>query len=108
MQRLFSWFIRIAFVLVLLGASSFVAAQFKMRQLLGTRSPVRSSETTFAWKGVQDLPGKPRAWVFTYLQIRLPGVRRVRIVVSPTGRILSVLPPDLEDRLEAYRQSLEP
>ena len=108
MQRLISWIIRIAFVLVLLGASSFVAAQFKMRQLLGTRSPVRGSETTFAWKGVQDLPGKPRAWVFTYTQIRLPGVRRVRIVVSPTGDVLSVTPPDLEDRLETYRRSLEP
>jgi hypothetical protein len=46
--------------------------------------------------------------VFTYSQIRLPGVRRVRIVVSPTGEVLSVAPPDLEERLETYRQSLEP
>jgi hypothetical protein len=35
-------------------------------------------------------------------------VRRVRIVVSPTGDVLSVTPSDLEDRLETYRRSLEP
>jgi hypothetical protein len=43
-----------------------------------------------------------------YSQSRLPDVRRVRIVVSPTGRIISVTPPDLKDRLDAYQQSLEP
>jgi hypothetical protein len=108
MQRLISWLIRIAFVLVLLGASSFAAAQFKARQLVGPRAPVREPATTLAWKGVQDLPGKPRAWVVTYSQIRLADVRRVRIVVSLTGRVLSVAPPDLEARLEEYRRSLEP
>ena len=108
MQRLISWLIRIGGVLVLLGAASFAGAQFKARQLLGTRSPVREPASTFAWKGVQDLPGKPRAWVFTYARIQLPDVRRVRIVVSPAGRVLSVAPPDLEDRLEEYRRSLEP
>ena len=108
MQRLISWLIRIAFVLVLLGGSSYAGAQFKARQLVGPRAPVREPATTLAWEGVQDLPGKPRAWVVTYSQIRLPGVRRVRIVVSLTGRVLSVAPSDLGERLEEYRRSLEP
>jgi hypothetical protein len=106
--RLFTWLFRIGLVVGLLAAGSFAGAQFKARQLLGPRSPISESQTSFAWKGVQDLPGKPRAWVFTYERIRLPGVRRVRIVVSPRGRILAVSPPDLREQLEAYRRSLEP
>lgn len=105
MRRLIVLILGIA---ILLGASSYAGAQFKARQLLGPRSPVGAPASTFAYRGVQDLRGKPRAWVFTYSQIRLPGVRHVRIVVSPTGRVLAVTPPDLRERLEAFRQSLEP
>ena len=108
MQRLISWIIRIAFVVVLLGASSYAGAQFKARQLVGPRAPVREPVTTLAWKGVRDVRGNPRAWVVTYSQSRLPGVQRVRVVVSLTGRVLAVTPPDLVDRLEDYRRSLEP
>lgn len=107
-RRLIVWFFGLAALLGLLGAASFVGAQYRARQLLGRRSPVRGPATTFEYRGVQDLRGTPRAWVITYSQIRLPGVRHVRIVVSPSGRVLSVTPADLKDRLEVYRQSLEP
>lgn len=108
MQRLISWLIRLAGVAILLGAASFAVAQLKARQLVGPRAPVRGAETSFAWGGVRDVPGKPRAWVITYTQNRLPGVPRARIIVSLTGRVLAVTPPDLSDRLEAHRRSLEP
>lgn len=108
MQRLISWLIWIAALAGVLAAASYAAAQYRARQLLGPNSPIRSSATTFAWHGVQDLPGKPRAWILTYSQSRLPAVRRVRIVVSPAGSIISVTPPDLKDRLDAYQQALEP
>lgn len=108
MRRFVSWLILIAFAVALLAVGSYAGARFKAGQLLGPSSPVRSPVSAFAYKGVQDLPGKPRAWVFTYSQVRLPGVARVRIVVSPTGRVLAVTPRDLVERLEAYRRSLEP
>jgi hypothetical protein len=108
MQRLISWLIRIAAVLLVLAGASYAAAQYRARQMLGPNSPIRGPSTTFVWKGVQDLPGKPRAWVLTYSTSRLPDVRRVRIVVSPAGRIISVTPADLRNRLDAYQQSLEP
>jgi hypothetical protein len=108
MQRLISWLIRIAAVLLLLAGASYAAAQYRARQVLGPNSPIRGPSTTFVWKGVQNLPGKPRSWVLTYSTSRLPDVQRVRIVVSPSGTILSVTPPDLRERLDAYRQSLEP
>jgi len=108
MGRVFTWLFRIALVLGLLAAGSYAGAQFKARQFLGPHSPISGPSSTFAYRGVEDLRGKPRAWVLTYSQVRLPGVRGVRIVVSPTGEILSVRPRDLADRLEAYRRSLEP
>ncbi len=108
MRRLLTWLFRIALLLCLLVAGSYAGAQFKARQFLGPHSPISGPSSTFAYRGVDDLRGKPRAWVFTYSQIRLAGVRGVRIVVSPTGDILSVRPPDLADRLEVYRRSLEP
>lgn len=105
---LFSRLVLLALAVGLLGAASFAGAQFKARQLLGPRAPVGSPHATLAYQGVEDLPGRPRAWVVTYEQVRLPGVRRIRIVVSLTGKVLSVRPPDLTDQLEAYRRSLEP
>ena len=108
MRRLISWFLAIAVALGLLAVASFAGAQFKARQLLGPRAPVGAPHTSFAPEGVQDLPGKPRAWVITYSRVNLPEVRRIRIVVSPSGKVLSVSPRDLVDRLEAYRRSLEP
>ncbi len=105
MRRLIVWILGIA---VLLGASSYAVAQFKTRQVLGARSGVGAPASTFAYRGVPDLRGQPRAWVFTYPRNRLPGVGAIRIVVSPTGRVLAVTPPDLGERIEAYRRSLEP
>ena len=63
MQRLVSWILWTALIGGLLAGASFVAAQYRARELLGSRSPVRGAETTFAWKGVPDLPGKPRAFM---------------------------------------------
>ncbi|MBE0595164.1 MAG: hypothetical protein IH616_22475 [Gemmatimonadales bacterium] len=108
MGRVISWLIRIVFVVLLLGVGSYAGARFKAGQLLGPKSPIHAPVSAFAYKGVPDLPGRPRAWVFTYTQSQLPGVARVRIVVSPTGRVLSVTPADLEAKLEAYRRSFEP
>ena len=108
MRRLISWLMLAVFALALLAVGSYAGARFKAGQLLGPSSPVRSPVSAFAYNGVQDLPGKPRAWVFTSTPVRLPGVSRVRIVVSPAGRVLAVTPRDLAARLETYRRSLEP
>jgi len=108
MRRLISWLFVLAFAACLLALGSYAGARFKAGQLLGPASPVSGPSSAFAFEGVQGVPGSPRAWVITYSQVRLPGVRRVRIVVSLTGKVLSVTPRDLEVRLAAYRRSLEP
>jgi len=108
MRRLISWLFVLAFVACLLALGSYAGARFKAGQLLGPASPVSGPSSSFAFEGVPGVRGRPRAWVITYSQVRLPGVQRVRIVVSLAGKVLSVTPPDLESRLTAYRRSLEP
>ena len=108
MRRFIRILIWVAFFGAIAAAGSYAGARFKAGQVLGRRPPVEGFSWTFAYQGVEGLAGQPRAWVFTYDRVRLPGVRQVRIVVSVTGRILSLTPPDLERRIEAYKASLEP
>jgi hypothetical protein len=90
------------------AAGSYAGARLKAGQVLGRRPPVEGFSWTFAFEGVQGVEGNPRAWVFNYSRVRLPGVSQARIVVSPTGKVLSTTPPDLEQRIDRYRASLEP
>jgi len=103
--RLLIWVI---FFGAIAAAGSYAGARLKAGQVLGRRPPVEGFSWTFAYQGVEGLEGRPRAWVFTYSRVRLPGVRQARIVVSVTGKVLAVTPPDLERRIEAYKASLEP
>jgi hypothetical protein len=103
--RLLIWAI---FFGVIAAAGSYAGARFKAGQVLGRRPPVEGFSWTFAYEGVEGLEGTPRAWVFTYDRVRLPGVSRARIVVSLAGKVLSTTPPDLEQRIERYKASLEP
>ncbi len=108
MRRAIKWLVLVAFAVALVGTGSYAGARFTAGNLLGPRPPVEGRTSTFAYEGVEFLKGNPRAWVFTYSRVQLPGVRRVQIVVSVTGRLLAVRPADLEARLAAYRRSLEP
>jgi hypothetical protein len=99
----------VAFALAIVGTGSYAGARFTAGELVGgPRSPVEGRTSTFSFRGVESVKGNPRAWVFTYSRVGLAGVNRVRIVVSVTGKLLAVQPPDLEARLVAYRRSLEP
>lgn len=108
MRRIIRLLIWAIFFGVIAGAGSYAGARFKAGQLLGRRPPVDGFSWTFAYEGVEGLEGTPRAWVFTYNRVRLPGVSRARIVVSLAGKVLSTTPPDLEQRIERYQASLEP
>jgi len=99
----------VAFALAIVGTGSYAGARFTAGELVGgPRSPVEGRTTTFAFRGVESVRGNPRAWVVTYSRVRLPGVSRVRVVVSVTGKLLAVQPADLKARLAAYQRSLEP
>jgi hypothetical protein len=92
----------------LLGLTSYVGARATAGKLVGSDPPLTKRSITFAYQGVPDLPGRPRAWVIHYDRTRLPGIRRATIYVSPTGALITTKPKDLATRIEAYRRSLEP
>jgi hypothetical protein len=92
----------------LLGAASYAGARATAGKLVGNDPPMWDRTISFAYQGVADLPGKPRAWVITYAHTRLPGVRSATIYVSPRGRLIATAPKDLDARLDAYEKALEP
>lgn len=108
MARLFKWLVVIAFVGGALTTASYAGARFTAGRFLGPKAPVSRRTDQFAFEGVTGLPGKPRAWVFTYRASEMPGIKAVQIFVSPTGRLLATVPGDLDIRLDAYERSLEP
>ena len=108
MRRAFNWLLLLLFVCGLLVAVSFAGARATAGKVVGNKPPLSERTVTFAYRGVADLPGRPRAWVIRYEQTRLPGVRRALIYVSPTGKLIATRPADLDRRLEAWVKSQEP
>lgn len=108
MLKLIKWLCLIGFVSVLLAGGSYAVARFKVGQIVGPAPPLAGRTVAFAYRGVENLPGRPRLWVVTYTISRLPGIRNVAIYVSPTGKLVATRPADLEARLAAWEQSQEP
>jgi hypothetical protein len=108
---MFIWIKRLlvlSFVVGLLTAGSYAAARFGAGKMLGSHQPLSGRTFEFAFKGADDLEGNPRVWVFTYSVSRLPRVPRVKIYVTPTGKVVATEPTNLVDILEAWEKSLEP
>ena len=108
MQRILRLLVIAGFVGLLVATGSYAGARVAAGKMLGPNPPVKGLATTFAYNGVQELPSKPRAWVLTYSRVQLPGVGRVKVYVSPSGRVLGAYPGDLDRRLEAYERSRQP
>jgi hypothetical protein len=107
-KGLFKLLFFLALVAGILAGMSYVGARTRVGTMLGSNPPVGRRSIHFAFEGVSSLPGQPRAWVFTYGSSILPDVSEVRIVVSPTGEILSTRPADLDLRLEQWEKSKLP
>lgn len=112
MQRFLGKLLRWLLFLLIVGgvaaAASYAGARATAGKLLGQQPPASDRRTRFAFRGVPELPGTPRAWIITYGRTSLPGVRTVTIYVSITGQLLATRPRNLAERLDAYEQSREP
>lgn len=104
MRALFRLLVLAALGAGLLLGASYVGANAEVGKLLGPRPPRMGTRSVdLVWRGeVPDAPGARMGWVFTYDDTALPETWQVRIVVSPTGRILATSPRDLEDRIDRY------
>ncbi|HET7040121.1 MAG TPA: hypothetical protein VFH97_09540, partial [Gemmatimonadales bacterium] len=77
-------------------------------KIVGSTPPLSDRSVTLAWKGVPELRGNPRAWVVRYGRTQLPGVRSAVIYVSLTGKLITMRPVDLDQRLEAWEKAQQP
>lgn len=105
--------IKLLFLLAVLGgvgiAASYAGAFARAGSIVGPSGrALGTRQVTLAYRGVERLPNKPIAWVFTYGPTDLPGVRQARIYISPLGQILATEPRDLDARLEAWRRAQTP
>ena len=87
---------------------SYAGARFAAGRLLGADPPLTGRTVQFKFQGVPELPGTPRAWIFSYHQSRLPSVPRAWIYVSPTGRVIATRPQDLQARVDAWEKARLP
>jgi len=111
-------FFKLLLLLVAVGgaltAASYAGARFTAGKIVGSNPPLSDRTIYFqgwrppSFEGVDDLPGKPRAWVIEFDRTQLPGIRRVTLYVSPTGKLIATRPRDLEARIEAWEQAQEP
>ncbi len=104
MKRLIKLILVLALVSAALAGMSYAGAGIKAASFVGTNAPVSNRQIKFDYEGVQDLPGRPKAWVVTYRSSKLPGAPMVQIFVSPTGRVIATRPADLDRRVEAWEK----
>lgn len=108
MSRAFKWLLLLVAAAAGFALYSYLGARFTAGRVVGSNPPMSERTITFAFEGVAELPGQPRAWVIAYRRSRLPGVRQVRIYVSPAGRLIDTQPRDLDVRLDAWERSRLP
>jgi hypothetical protein len=103
------WLILIlAFVAALVTGASWAAAYSTVGQLLGAPPPRMGTQSTsieWRWRGLTKLRDHPPVWRFVYAPTAIPGASRVRIDVSPLGKIVSTDPGDLPERLKAFHNT---
>ena len=113
MAKVFKLLLLLVSVGGLLTFASYAGARVTVGKIVGAHPPLSARTIYFqgwrppAFEGVTDLPGKPRAWVIEFGRTELPGIRRVTLFVSPTGKLLATRPRDLEARIEAWEQAQE-
>ena len=106
MARLF-WFLLIAaFVVMLVMGVSWAVAYNSVGTLLGSPPPEMGTQSTsIQWHGLAELREHPPVWRFAFEPTRIPGATTVRIYVNPWGEVVQTEPADLDEKLQAFRQT---
>ena len=99
---------RALFLLLVIGTAlagaSYAGARFTAGKMIGPGPTTLGPLTArFAFKGIPNLPSKPRAWILAYPQATAFGRGGAEIYVSVKGDLLGTKPRDLAARLEAQR-----
>jgi YD repeat-containing protein len=105
MGKLIKFLALVALVAALAGGGSYAAAYFAQGKITGVDDPIGARTVKLEWKGIDSLPGKPRAWVFTYSGGKIQGIPRATIWVTPGGDVIATKPRDLQERIERWRDA---
>ena len=110
MKRIIKFVIWTAILAGVVIGVSYIGARARTSVFLGSPLPDLGPRVVeFNYDGIPEFTGNPKAWTITYGPGQLPGTPRIRVFVSPTGRLIGTLPRDLQTRLSAYRaQRLNP
>jgi len=108
MGKLIKSLLLLALVAVALVTASYLGARATAGKIVGSNPPLTQRTIEFAYRGMNDLPGRPRGWVIRYGRTQLPGIRSVAIYVSLKGDLLQTAPRDLQNRIEAWERAQEP
>ncbi len=90
------------------AAYSYLGARMTVGQILGTESPLSVREIHFDYHGVPNLPGHPRAWVFTYRHSQLRGIPVAQFFVSMNAQLIATRPPDLIQQIDKWQKARMP
>jgi hypothetical protein len=108
MGKLIKLLIVAAFAGGLLYAGSYAGARATVGKFIGSPTPELGTRTIhLALGGVKEIPDHPRAWEFNYSKVEANGNRPARVFVSLDGKIITTVPKDLDQRLEAWRKTKE-
>jgi len=103
-MRLLFRALMVAAVAGVLGAVSWALAANTVAGVLGSPPPdMGDRQTVFLWRGAAEFAGRPRVWRFTYAGTQIPATPRVRIYVSPLGKLLRTDPADLGFRIKVWK-----
>lgn len=105
MGKLIKFLFFVAVVTGLATGGSYAAAYFAQGKIASVDNALGQRDWLLAWKGYDSLPGKPRAWVFTYHDGQVPGVKTATIIVSLSGDVLLTKPKDLQAKVEHWRDT---
>jgi len=100
--------LKIILVLALIGGLAYGASYAGSRAAAGKvvgPNPMfmGQRQIQFHFKGVEELEGNPRVWVYTYGPTELPGVAEAKIYITWDGKLISTRPRNLAERVQIYR-----
>lgn len=105
MRRFLKYLLGLLVIAGVLIGTSYVGARARAATFLGSPLPeLGPREVTFAFGGLQEFAGAPRAWIFNYGPGRLPNTPYFQIYIALTGRLVGTEPRDLQTRLRQFQE----
>ena len=104
MYRLLKILLVLALIAGLVSGYSYVGSRFAAGKVVGPNPTFMGQrKIKLNYKGVEELDGNPRAWVYTYGPTQLSGIPEAKIYVNLEGKLIRTRPRNLAERVQIYR-----